>query len=61
MKVHEAVGPLGICCPDEAPLLAFVSLLAPALVRGNTVTIVPSEKFPLAALDLYQVCAMQEF
>ena len=56
VKVHEAVGPLAILCPDQAPLLAFVSLLAPAVVRGNTVVIVPSEKYPLAALDLYQAC-----
>jgi aldehyde dehydrogenase (NAD+) len=55
VKVHEAVGPLGIACPDECPLLAFVSLFAPAVVRGNTIVIIPSEKFPLAALNLYQV------
>ena len=48
-------GPIGICCPDECPLLGFVSLFAPAVVRGNTIVIVPSEKYPLAALDLYQV------
>ena len=58
VKVHEAVGPMCIVCPDEFPLLAFVSLFAPAVVRGNTIVIVPSEKFPLAALDLYQVRSM---
>ena len=42
-------------CPDECPLLGFVSLFAPAVVRGNTMVIAPSEKFPLSALDLYQV------
>jgi acyl-CoA reductase-like NAD-dependent aldehyde dehydrogenase len=41
-------------------LLGFVSLFAPAVVRGNTIVIVPSEKYPLAALDLYQVgCGME--
>ena len=55
MKVHEPVGVVGIVCPDERPLLAFVSLFAPAVVRGNAVVIVPSEKYPLLALDLYQV------
>ncbi len=58
VKVHEPVGPIGIVCPDECPLLGFVSLLGPAIVRGNTLVIVPSQKFPLAALDLYQVTAM---
>ena len=44
-----------MACPDDCPLLAFVSLFAPAVVRGNTVIIIPSEKYPLSAADLYQV------
>jgi aldehyde dehydrogenase (NAD+) len=55
VKVNEPVGVIGICCPDDFPLLGFVSLFAPAVVRGNTIVIVPSEKHPLSALDLYQV------
>lgn len=55
VKVHEPVGVIGIACPDEYPLLAFVSLLAPAVIRANCIIIIPSEKFPLVALDLYQV------
>ena len=37
-------------------LPSFISLLAPAIARSNTVVIVPSEQYPLAALGLYQVC-----
>ena len=55
VKVHEPVGVVAIACPDDYPLLAFVSLFAPAVVRGNTVIIIPSEKYPLSAADLYQV------
>jgi len=55
VKIHEPVGVIGIACPDECPLLAFVSLLAPAVIRGNTIVIIPSEKYPLVALDMYQV------
>ena len=55
VKIHEPVGVIGIACPDEHPLLSFISLFAPAVVRGNTVVIVPSEKYPVLALDLYQV------
>ncbi|KAK2163921.1 hypothetical protein LSH36_72g06038 [Paralvinella palmiformis] len=55
VKIHEPVGVIGIVCPDEQPLLSFVSLLAPAIVRGNVIVIVPSEKYPLLALDMYQV------
>jgi aldehyde dehydrogenase (NAD+) len=54
-KVHEAVGVVAILCPDESPLLSFVSLFAPAIVRSNTLIIVPSEKYPLCAVNLYQV------
>ncbi len=52
---HDDLGVIGIACPDEAPLLAFVSLVAPAIARGNTVVVIPSESHPLAATDLYQV------
>ncbi len=55
LAMHEAQGVIGIACPDEAPLLAFISLLAPAVAMGNRVVIVPSEKHPLAATDFYQV------
>ena len=55
VRINEPVGVIGIACPDESPLLAFVSLFAPAVIRGNTIIIVPSEKYPLSATDLYQV------
>jgi|CXWL01.1.fsa_nt_gi aldehyde dehydrogenase (NAD+) len=53
--VHEPLGTLGLVCPDEWPLLAFVSTVAPAVAMGNAVVAVPSERWPLAATDLYQV------
>jgi len=42
-------------CPDEAPLLGLVSLVAPAIAVGNAVVAVPSRPHPLAATDLYSV------
>ncbi|MET3442683.1 aldehyde dehydrogenase (NAD+) [Variovorax paradoxus] len=51
----EPIGVVGVVCPDEAPLLSFVSLLAPLLAMGNRTVIVPSEKHPLIATDFYQV------
>ena len=56
IKIHEPVGVIGIACPDDFPLLGFISLFSPAVIRGNTVIVVPSEKYPLVALDFYQVC-----
>uniref|UniRef100_A0A8C5QVF1 Aldehyde dehydrogenase domain-containing protein n=1 Tax=Leptobrachium leishanense TaxID=445787 RepID=A0A8C5QVF1_9ANUR len=53
--IREPMGVVGIACPDESPLLSFVSLFAPAIVRGNAVIVIPSEKYPLPALDFYQV------
>jgi aldehyde dehydrogenase (NAD+) len=53
--VNEPVGVIGIACPDEYPLLGFVSLMAPAIARGNTVVMIPSPAHPLSATDFYQV------
>jgi aldehyde dehydrogenase (NAD+) len=53
--INEPAGVIGICCPETPSLLGFVSLVAPAVVRGNTVVVIPSEKHPLVATDLYQV------
>ncbi len=55
LAMNEPVGVIGALCPDEAPLLGLVSLMAPAIAMGNAAILVPSEAFPLAATDLYQV------
>ncbi len=55
VAMNEPLGVMGVICPDEAPLLGFVSLVAPALAMGNRVVAVPSATNPLAATDLYQV------
>jgi len=51
----EAIGVMAITCPDEYPLLGFISLVAPALAMGNTLVVVPSQQSPLSATDCYQV------
>ncbi len=55
LAMHEPLGVIGIACPDEAPLLSFVSLVAPALALGNRVVVLPSTTCPLTATDFYQV------
>jgi len=55
LAMPEPWGVMAVVAPDEAPLLAFVSLVAPALATGNRVVAVPSARWPLAATDLYQV------
>jgi aldehyde dehydrogenase (NAD+) len=55
LAMHEPIGVVAIACPDEAPLLGFVSLVAPAIAMGNSVVVIPSERHPLAATDFYQL------
>jgi aldehyde dehydrogenase (NAD+) len=55
LAMNEPWGVMGIICPSEAPLLAFVSLVMPAIAMGNAVVVVPSAAWPLSATDLYTV------
>jgi aldehyde dehydrogenase (NAD+) len=55
LAIPEPWGVMGIVCPAERPLLALVSLIAPAIALGNRVVVNPSWRFPLLATDLYQV------
>jgi aldehyde dehydrogenase (NAD+) len=55
LALKEPIGVAGVICPDEAPLLAFMSLVAPLIAMGNRVVAVPSERHPLAATDFYSV------
>jgi aldehyde dehydrogenase (NAD+) len=55
LALKEPIGVAGVICPDEAPLLAFISLVAPLIAMGNRVIAVPSERHPLAATDFYSV------
>ncbi len=55
LAMHEPIGVAGVGCPFDAPLLGFISLVAPLIATGNAVIAIPSEPHPLAATDLYQV------
>ncbi|TDQ83218.1 aldehyde dehydrogenase (NAD+) [Dongia mobilis] len=55
LAMNEPLGVVGVVCPDEAPLLGFISLMAPLIAMGNRVVVVPSERHPLAATDFYQI------
>jgi aldehyde dehydrogenase (NAD+) len=55
IAMNEALGTVGIICPEEFPLLGLVSTVLPAIAMGNTVVAVPSERYPLIIGDLYQV------
>lgn len=55
IAMNEAIGTVGILCPNQVPLLGFLSLVMAALAGGNTVVAVPSETYPLITGDLYQL------
>ncbi|MGD1955285.1 MAG: aldehyde dehydrogenase family protein [Sphingomonadales bacterium] len=55
LAVNEPQGVLGLVCPDDAPLLSFVTMTAAAIAAGNTVVTMPSERYPLLATDMIQV------
>jgi aldehyde dehydrogenase (NAD+) len=55
LAIPEPIGVVAIVCPDESPLLSFVTLVSAAISMANTVVAVPSELHPLSSTDLYQV------
>jgi len=55
LALPEPIDVIGMACPDEFPLLGFISLVAPAIAMGNTIVVIPSPQSPLSATDCYQV------
>lgn len=55
LAIPEPLGVVGAVCAPEAPLLGFISVVAPLLAVGNRVVVVPSEPHPLSATDFYSV------
>ncbi|SFK93698.1 aldehyde dehydrogenase family protein [Shimia haliotis] len=55
LAMKEPVGVIGALCPDEAPLLGLISVMAPAIAMGNRTVLAASQAFPLSATDFYQV------
>lgn len=58
--VPEPVGVVGVVCPDEAPLLALVSLVAPAVCAGNACVVFASESNPIPACVLAEAIATSD-
>ena len=60
ISTPEATGVVAIIAPQESSLLGLVSVIAPALVSGNTVIVVASERAPMAAISLSEVLATSD-
>ncbi|WP_456424280.1 aldehyde dehydrogenase family protein [Lutibacter sp.] len=51
----EPVGVVSIITPEEQSLLGLVSVIAPAIVGGNTVVVLASESKPLTSISFAEV------
>ncbi|SFN76017.1 aldehyde dehydrogenase family protein [Mycetocola miduiensis] len=60
LSVPEPTGVVAIVAPQDSSLLGFVSVVAPALVAGNTVVVLASERLPLSAITLSEVLATSD-
>ena len=58
--VTEPMGVIGMIAPDRPPLLPLISLIAPAIVSGNTVVAVASETMPYPAILLGEMLATSD-
>jgi acyl-CoA reductase-like NAD-dependent aldehyde dehydrogenase len=62
-SMPEPTGVVAVLAPQDGPgaaLLGLVSVIAPAIVGGNTVVVVASEKHPLPAVTLSEVLATSD-
>ena len=56
----EPTGVVVVVCPNEPSLLAMVSLVAPVILAGNSVVVLPSETKPLPALTFSEIIATSD-
>ncbi|MBA3609145.1 MAG: aldehyde dehydrogenase family protein [Chthoniobacterales bacterium] len=56
----EATGVVVVVCPNDPPLLALVSLVAPVILSGNTAVVLTSSTQPLPALTFSEIIATSD-
>jgi acyl-CoA reductase-like NAD-dependent aldehyde dehydrogenase len=59
-SLPEPTGVVAVIAPQASSLLGFSSVVAPAVVSGNTVVALASERFPLPAVSLSEVLATSD-
>ncbi len=60
ISVPEPTGVVGVVAPQDSALLGLVAAVAPALVSGNAVVAIASERFPLSAISFAEVLATSD-
>jgi acyl-CoA reductase-like NAD-dependent aldehyde dehydrogenase len=58
--IPEPTGVVGIVAPEDRSLLGLVTRIAPAIVSGNAVVAIVSERAPLPAVSLGEVLATSD-
>jgi acyl-CoA reductase-like NAD-dependent aldehyde dehydrogenase len=60
ISINQPTGVVGVFAPQDSPLVGFVNSVAAAIVSGNTVVCVTSEKLCLPALSFGEVLATSD-
>jgi acyl-CoA reductase-like NAD-dependent aldehyde dehydrogenase len=60
LSAPEPTGVVGVVAPAQSSLLGLVSVLAPAIVTGNTAVVLASDERPLPAITLAEVLATSD-
>lgn len=60
ISTNQPTGVVGAFAPQDSALVGFVNTIAPAIVSGNTVVVVTSEKLSLPALTFGEVLATSD-
>ena len=60
LSAPEPTGVVGIVAPRDSSLLGLISVIAPAVVTGNTVVVLAAEDRPLPAVTLTEVLATSD-
>ncbi|MGN6578028.1 MAG: aldehyde dehydrogenase family protein [Nocardioides sp.] len=60
ISAPEPTGVVAVLAPQRSSLLGLVSVVAPAIVTGNTVVVLASERRPLPAVTLGEVLATSD-
>jgi acyl-CoA reductase-like NAD-dependent aldehyde dehydrogenase len=60
ISTNQPTGVVGAFAPQDSPLVGFVNTVASAILSGNTIVVVTSEKLSLPALTLGEVLATSD-
>ncbi len=60
ISAPEPTGVVAVLAPQESSLLGLVSVIAPAVVTGNTVVVMASKQRPLPAITLAEALATSD-